>query len=105
MNNRSGDAGPVLPVRRVTVAVGIVAAGDHLDVALPADIAFGDPGSVVKPVRVDFDGAPGDTALGIIAAWVSNPLTGVVTVRFCALAGPTAAVPAQKLVVSLLSVP
>jgi hypothetical protein len=101
MNQRAGDAGPVLISRRATVAIGIIAAGGSADVALPADAALADPsGAVAVPVDADFDGAPGDASLGIIAAWVSNPTTGVVTVRFCGLPGPTLAVAAQKILVT-----
>jgi hypothetical protein len=101
MNQRAGDAGPVLVSRRYTVAVGIIAAAGSADVALPPDAAFADPsGAVAVPVDADFDGAPGDGDLGIIGAWVSTPATGVVTVRFCGLPGPTAAVAAQKILVT-----
>ena len=96
---RAGDAGPIFPSRRATVAIGIIAAGGSADVALPADAAF-IGGAVAVPVDADFDGAPGDASLGIIGAWVSDPATGVITVRFCGLPGPTAAVAAQKIIVA-----
>lgn len=99
---RTGDAGAILTTRRVTTAVGIIGAGLALDVLLPADAAFGDPGGVTKPVRADFNGAPGDPDLGIIGAWVSDPVLGVVTVRFSAQPGPTGAVAAQNLIISAI---
>jgi hypothetical protein len=93
---RSAQAGPLFPIRTVTTAIGVVAAAGSLDVALPADAAF----AADIPVDVGFAAAPGDPSLGIAGAWVSDPTTGVVTVRFVGLPGPTAAVAAQKLNVS-----
>lgn len=99
---RAAQAGALTPVRQLTIAVGIIAAGGHLDVDLPADPAFADPsGAVSVPVTADFDGgAPGDASLAILGAWVKTPTTGVVTVRFGGFPGPTAAIAAQKIIVT-----
>jgi hypothetical protein len=99
-DQRSAQAGALNPIRSVTTAIGVIAAGAVADVALPADAAFGDPGGVAFVVEADFDGAPGDPSLGIVAAWVSDPVLGVVTVRFSSTPGPTGAVAAQKLLIA-----
>lgn len=98
--NRAADAGALFPIRRKTVVVPNITDGDTADVALAADLAFADSGSVVKPVSVTFAAAP-LANLGIVGAWVSNPLTGVVTVRFSALTGNVATANQNILVTAL----
>lgn len=89
MSNRSGDAGPLLLTRTVTLTIPNITDGDHADVACPADARFADAGGVRRPVGANFAGAPLDN-LGILGAWVSNATTGVVTVRFAALSANVA---------------
>lgn len=72
--------------------------GDSADVALAANAAF--IGSVNRPVRASFVGAP-LANLGIVGAWISNGTTGVVTVRCSALTGNVASA-AQALYVEIL---
>jgi hypothetical protein len=79
---RSGQSGPVEAQQVVTVTVPGITDGDTADVALPANASFINAGAV----RADFNGAP-LANLGIVAAWVSAPSTGVVTIRFSALTG------------------
>jgi hypothetical protein len=87
-STRNADAGPLFPSRRVTATVPNITDGDQADLVLPADLAFAG-GGVVRPVRADFVGAP-LANLGITGCWVSNPTTGVVTVRLSALTGNVA---------------
>jgi hypothetical protein len=82
MAARSGTTGPVEVIRDILMAVGVVAAGASADVALPADAAW----IGVDALSVSMRGAPlANLVLG--GAWVSDPVTGVVTVRVLAGTG------------------
>lgn len=96
MTTRSAQAGKLEFTRRVTLTTGIIADGTHADVDAVADLVWA--GGVARPLGVSFDGAPLDANLGILGAWVSDPVLGVVTVRFTAAGGATASV-AQKLAI------
>lgn len=89
MVTRAGDAGPNLLTRKVTLVVPNITAGHVADVAAAADAAFADAGAVARLVTAALAAAP-LANLGIVGAWVSNPTTGVVTVRFIAGVGDVA---------------
>jgi hypothetical protein len=84
---RRSEAGALLANRTQNPTVPNITDGDTADVALTADLAFA--GAVAVPVDASFQGAP-LANLGIVGAWVSNIVTGVVTVRFSALTGNVA---------------
>ena len=82
---RQGETGPI---QRQFVQAPVVPAildGDSADVACAADANF----IGATAVSAVFNGAPAAN-LGIIGAWVSNAVTGVVTIRFSALTGNVA---------------
>lgn len=80
MAQRSGQAGVIEAQMTQSPTVGNITDGDTLDVNLTADANF----IGARTVRADFNEAV-PASLGIVGAWVSNAVTGVVTVRFCAL--------------------
>lgn len=83
---RVGQSGTVIPERNVSVTVPNITKGDFADVALAADAAF------KNRTRVDvvFRGATVLANLGVVGAYVSDPATGVVKVRFAAFTGNVA---------------
>lgn len=89
MTERAGESGPVLQDTTQTVVVPNITDGDTADVALTADAQFAGSGSLAKGVLATFAGVP-LANLGIVGAWVSNTVTGVVTIRFSALTGNVA---------------
>jgi hypothetical protein len=82
---RRGSSGPVDPIRDVVVVVPNITDGDSADVVLTADAVWKD----VDAVAPSFVGAP-LANLGLLGAWVSDPTTGALTVRFSALTGNVA---------------
>lgn len=84
---RAGIAGPISLSANQSPTVPNITDGDTADVALAANPNF--IGSVNRPVRASFVGAP-LANLGIVGAWISNGVTGVVTIRFSALTGNVA---------------
>lgn len=79
---RSAEAGPVFSEGSATMVVPAILAGASADVALPANAQF-ESAAPGAPVDVCLIGAPLAGLAGLIA-WVSNPATGVITVRFLA---------------------
>lgn len=95
MTQRLSQAGKPLAQMFQTPTVAAITDGDHLDVTLTANAGFiflDDATNVDVPIHAAFVGAPLDANLGILGAWVSNPTTGVVKVRFCALSANSAQV-------------
>lgn len=79
---RRAQSGTRLPQRVVSFTVPAILDGDSAIVAAPADAEF----IGIDAVQASFVTAP-ETNLGIVAAWVSNAATGVVSVKFSALTG------------------
>jgi hypothetical protein len=82
MGQRRGSTGPNDPIRDVVVAVPNITDGDLADVVLTADAVW----KTESALQLMLVGAP-LANLVPVAAWVSTPSTGAVTVRFGALLG------------------
>jgi hypothetical protein len=87
MSIRRGPSGEELLTGRYTPNVGAIAAGAIEDNIVDEDPRF--IGGAARPLVATFVGAP-QANLGIAGCWVSNILTGAITVRFRAFTGGVA---------------
>lgn len=76
-DSRKAESGVVGVERDVSVTVPVLAAGASADVALTADLAWAD----LDCVSISPRGAALLAGLEGMSAFISNPTTGVVTVR------------------------
>ncbi len=83
---RIGQSGTPITERDVSVTVPAITAGATGEVALTADLAF----KGKTRVNAEFRGTTVQANLALAAAYVSNPTTGVVTLRFIAGTGNVA---------------
>jgi hypothetical protein len=81
MTMRSGEAGTILFGGVLVAVVGTIASGAD------ADVEITDPSLIgLQQVVATTSGAPA-AGLGIVGAWVSDPVLGKVKVRFTAIGG------------------
>jgi hypothetical protein len=88
MSIRKGPSGDESLSVFALAAVPIILAGAHADVVVATDARFA--GGAARPVVAAFAGTVPLANLGIAGCWVSNIVTGAVSVRFNAFTGGVA---------------